>query len=125
MERSWSRRTNGLSPERLSRLHKLAHRLALGPVDKATLMSALNVGTRTLYRDLDTLRLFGMDSLRTQGGFTLCVPASEIEERLPFPDPKLNFADARKLATIEDPAARRIVEQFVRIVPDFDRIGSR
>jgi predicted DNA-binding transcriptional regulator YafY len=113
-----------MSPERLSRLHRLAHKLAQGPVDKGTLMTSLDVGTRTLYRDLETLRQFGMDSIRSQGGFTLCVHVSEIEELLPFPDPQLNFADARRLASIEDPVARRIVEQFVRIVPDFESVGG-
>jgi len=125
MERSRSRRTDGLSPERLSRLHRLAHRLSHGPVDKSALMSALDVGPRTLYRDLDTLRKFGMGPIRTRQGFTLCVPAEEIEQRLPFPDPKLNFADARQLARIEHPAAQRIVEQFARIVPDFEGVASR
>ena len=111
---------SGLSPERLSRLHRLAYRLANGPVDKSTLETIMRVGARTLYRDLDSLRRFGMTAVRTREGFRLSVPADRIEELLPFPDPKLNFADARRLARIEDPAAHRIVEQFARIVPDFE-----
>lgn len=125
MERSRPRRTDRLSPERLSRLHSLAHRLARGPIDKSTLMTSLQIGTRTLYRDLDSLREFGLDSIRTRQGFTLCVAADEIEERLPFPDPKLNFADARKLATIQHPAAKRIMEQFARIVPESEQVAGR
>jgi predicted DNA-binding transcriptional regulator YafY len=76
---------SGLSPERLSRLHRLAYRLANGPVDKSTLETIMRVDARTLYRDLDSLRRFGMTAVRTR-----------------------------------DPAAHRIVEQFARIVPDFE-----
>jgi hypothetical protein len=46
-------------------------------------------------------------------------PESEIEEKLPFPDPRLNFCEERQLATSNDPSARPIAEQFGIVVPQF------
>lgn len=108
-----------MSPERLSRLHRLASVLANGPVDKASLLQRLSIGVRTFYRDLETLSSFGMPAIRTPAGYQLTVAESEIEQKLPFPDPLLNFAEARQLAVSQEPAARPIAEQFGIVVPQF------
>lgn len=108
-----------MSPDRLSRLHRLASVLANGPVDKASLLERLSIGVRTFYRDLETLSSFGMPAIRTPAGYQLTVAESEIEQKLPFPDPLLNFAEARQLAVSQEPAARPIAEQFGIVVPQF------
>lgn len=120
-----NKKGDGLTLERLSRLYRMSHVLARGPVDKTTILERLGVGPRTFYRDLITLESFGMPSIRTENGYCLTISSDEIEEKLPFPDPKLNFADARKLANSQNPAARRIAEQFGLIFPDLKSSGTR
>ena len=111
--------TYPMTSERLARLHRLALELVHGPVDKTTILDKLTIGVRTFYRDLETLSEFGMPAIRTRSGYQLMAPESEIEEKLPFPDPHLNFAEARQLATSNDPSARPIAEQFGIVVPQF------
>ena len=119
MDKPLRTRTFPMSPERLARLHRLAFELVHGPVDKTTILDKLTIGVRTFYRDLDTLSEFGMPAIRTRSGYQLIAPESEIEEKLPFPDPCLNFSEARQLATSNDPSARPIAEQFGIVVPQF------
>ena len=108
-----------MSPERLSRLHRLASELVHGPVSKTTILEKLTIGVRTFYRDLETLNALGMPAIRTRSGYQLMVSESEIELKLPFPDPCLNFFEARQLAISNDPSARPIAEQFGIVVPQF------
>lgn len=108
-----------MTSERLTRLHRLALELVHGPVNKTSILEKLTIGDRTFYRDLETLTEFGMPAVRTRSGYLLTAPESEIEQKLPFPDPHLNFAEARKLANSNDPSARPIAEQFEIVVPQF------
>lgn len=106
-----------LSLERLSRLHQLAMTLIQGPVDKNTLIMKLNVGLRTFYRDIISLEEFGLCVVRSRKGYALAASTDEIEKQLPFPDPGLNFAEARALASDHHPAAQRIAAQLSRVLP--------
>lgn len=107
-----------LSLERLARLHKLATMLIHGPVEKETILTKFGFGLRTFYRDLISLEEFGLSVVRTRSRYHLAATTDDIERQLPFPDPKLNFAEARQLAMIHNPAAQRIAAQLSQILPE-------
>jgi len=107
-----------LSLERLSRLHKLATMMLVGPVKKEKLLEKLGVGLRTFYRDLLSLEEFGLSVIRHDDGYQLAATEDELERQLPFPAPKLNFAEARQLALIHNPVAERIAAQLLQIFPE-------
>jgi predicted DNA-binding transcriptional regulator YafY len=107
-----------LSLQRLARLHKLATMLIHGPVEKEKAMAHLDVGLRTFYRDLISLEEFSLPVVRHRSSYHLEATMDDIERHLPFPDPRLNFAEARQLALIHNPVAERIAAQLSQILPE-------
>ena len=104
-----------LSLQRLSRLHRLATLMVAGPVAKEKLLATLKIGLRTFYRDVTSLQEFGLEVVRDANGYFLAATPDDIERQLPFPDPKMNFAEARQLALFHNPVAERIAAQLTQI----------
>ena len=101
---------------RASRLHRLVRILALGPTVRETLLDQLAIGLRTYYRELDLLKRCGIKVKRDRKTYHLSSTIPEAEERLPFPDPQLSFAEMAELAKLPGDAARRLAEILKSVV---------
>src|SRR5262249_39089390 len=97
-----------ITPGRSARLHRLVALLARGPRTRDELRAGLGVGLRTFYRELALLRRCGVGVRRTDKTYSLRIDAAEAEGRLPFPDPRLSFAEMAELALGPSEAARRL-----------------
>lgn len=102
---------------RASRLHRLVRMLATGPAARDALLDQLAIGLRTYYRELDLLKRCGIKVKRDGKNYQLSSTIPEAEERLPFPDPQLSFAEMAELAAHPGAAAKRLA-QILRSVID-------
>ena len=96
------------SRERAARLYRMMCLLQKQPRGRDALLRSLRVGMRTFYRDLDLLRVWGIDIGLEQHKYCLSTSLDACLERLPFPDPELSFAEAQALAKGNAPAARKL-----------------
>lgn len=101
---------------RASRLHRLVTILASGPTAREALLDRLAIGLRTYYRELDLLKRCGIKVKRDGKNYHLSSTVPEAEERLPFPDPQLSFAEMAQLAAHPGAAAQRLAEIFRGVV---------
>lgn len=101
--------------ERAGRLFRLLVLLGAGPQTRKTLTRRLRLGVRGFYRDLEVLRLVGIQVVLAQGKYTLQDDAVLAIERLPFPDPGLTLGDARVLARGRFGPHKKIREQLDKI----------
>ena len=101
---------------RASRLHRLVRMLAAGPTSRDTLLDQLAIGLRTYYRELDLLKRCGIKVKRAGKTYQLSSTIPEAEERLPFPDPQLSFAEMAQLAAHPGEAAKRLAEILKSVV---------
>ena len=110
MKRAAARRrpAGHISLARASRLYRLVALLGEQPRDRESLLSALGVGLRTFYRELDLLRRCGIKVERTDRAYALKASTDDAQGRLPFPDPQLSFAEMIELARYDGEAARRL-----------------
>jgi predicted DNA-binding transcriptional regulator YafY len=98
-----------LTAQRAARLYKLLTLLGDGPLTRRVLLSRLKLDVRGFYRDLETLRGFGIEV--TPGFDTRYALSGSVDDalaRLPFPDPGLNVRDALQLANGTSPAHRKL-----------------
>src|SRR5271165_5609188 len=95
---------------RAARLHRLVRFLADAPRTRSSILSALRVGLRTFYRELELLKKCAVKVRHKQKLYYLLPTAAEAEGRLPFPDPQLSFAEMAELARCPGPAGARLAE---------------
>ncbi len=101
---------------RASRLHRLVAVLAQGPRSREALLSLLQIGLRTFYRELELLRRCGVKVRLDAKAYLLLTTAQEAEGRLPFPDPQLSFAEMAELAAGPGEAAKRLADLLDQVV---------
>ena len=101
---------------RASRLHRLVTILESGPTSREVLLDRLAIGLRTFYRELDLLKKCGIKVRRAGKNYELRSSMAEAEDRLPFPDPQLSFAEMAELARHPGEAARRLDEIYKSVV---------
>jgi hypothetical protein len=70
---------------------------------------------RTFYRDLTLLEHYEIEVQLTGNRYRLSTPAREALSRLPFPAPKLSFADVMALAKGRGAARAKLRAQFKEI----------
>jgi len=106
---------NTVTTERSKRLFQLLKLLGTGPQSRASLTRRLHLGVRGFYRDLEVLRSVGIDIQLSKGKYVLTVDATQVIERLPFPDPGLNIGEARLLAKGRSRAHRKLRDLLEQI----------
>ncbi len=102
--------------QRAARLHRLVWFLADTPRTRDAILSNLNVGLRTFYRELELLKRCGVKVRHRNKQYTLLATAKHAEGRLPFPDPQLSFAEMAELAACPCDAGRRLAELLATVV---------
>lgn len=103
-----------LTSLRAARLYRLLRLLGSGPQKRATLTRRLKLDVRGFYRDLEALRLLGIE-VTTAGEQTRYRLVGELDEalaKLPFPDPGLNFRDVQQLANGNTAAHRKLKQRL-------------
>ncbi|QDV33977.1 hypothetical protein [Tautonia plasticadhaerens] len=107
-----------ITDARAARLHRMARLLDEGPRDRPELLQALQVGLRTFYRELELLRRCGIKVRLVRKQYQLQGSLAQAEARLPFPDPRLSFAEMAELASYGGPAARRMADLLRRVLDE-------
>jgi hypothetical protein len=105
-----------VTADRAARLYRLLVLLGKGAQTRAVLTRRLNLAIRGFYRDLEVLRIIGIEIALIDGRYVLRDRLSEAINRLPFPDPGLTLADARLLAKGRSAAHLKIRRQLEQIV---------
>jgi predicted DNA-binding transcriptional regulator YafY len=106
-----------LTALRAARLYKLLTLLGDGPQTRRLLLSRLKLDVRGFYRDLETLRRFGIAvgaGLDTR--YVLTGSVDDALAKLPFPDPGLNVRDALQLANGTSPAHRKLRQRVTAFI---------
>ncbi len=93
---------------RASRLHRLVRLLAEVPRTREAILGTLGVGLRTFYRELELLNRCGVKVRLRDKHYALHTTMEQAEQRLPFPDPQLNFAELAELASYPGKASKRL-----------------
>lgn len=105
-----SRPGSQITQARAARLYRLVRLLGQGGRGRDRVLSELGIGLRTFYRELDLLKRHGIQVRLKQREYVLAGPLAQAEGRLPFPDPRLTFAEMDELSRGTGPAARRLAE---------------
>jgi hypothetical protein len=103
-----------LTSLRAARLYRLLRLLGSGPQKRATLTRRLKLDVRGFYRDLEALRLLGIEVTPAgeQTRYRLVGELDEALAKLPFPDPGLNFRDVQQLANGNTAAHRKLKQRL-------------
>jgi hypothetical protein len=128
MRRSSSQRRRCPPPitsPRAARLYRLVHFLAEAPRDRPAVVSELQIGVRTFYRELHWLKRCGVKVRQRSKRYVLLATAEEAEGLLPFPDPQLSFAEMAELARCDCPAGRRLADLFAEVIQQPGRPKKR
>ena len=102
--------------QRAARLHRLVWFLAETPRTRDAILSNLNIGLRTFYRELELLKRCGVKVRHRNKQYTLLATAKHAEGRLPFPDPQLSFAEMAELAACPCAAGRRLADLLATVI---------
>ena len=102
--------------QRAARLHRLVWYLAETPRSRDVILSHLNIGLRTFYRELELLKRCGVKVRHRAKQYTLMPTAASAEGRLPFPDPQLSFAEMAELAACPCEAGKRLADLLATVV---------
>ncbi len=105
-----------VTESRAARLYHLAVLLDDRPQTREEILQALKIKPRTFYRELEFLKRCGVKVRLEGGNYQLQSSLSTAEFCLPFPDPKLSFAEIAELSSGTGPAARRLAGLRNRIV---------
>jgi hypothetical protein len=89
------------------------------------ILSELRIGLRTLHRELELLKRCGVKVRQRSKLYFLLPTAEEAEERLPFPDPELSFAEIAELARCDCPAGRRLANLLGAVIDRPEPTGKR
>jgi hypothetical protein len=128
MSRSSSRQRRPsvpITPPRAARLYRLVRFLAGAPRDRPAVLSELQIGLRTFYRELELLKRCGVKVRQRSKLYFLLATAEETEGRLPFPDPQLSFAETAELARCDCPAGRRLADLLAEVIHQPERPKGR
>ncbi len=90
--------------------------LAQAAHSRNEILTALRVGLRTFYRELELLKRCGVKIQQKNKAYTLLTTAEQAEGRLPFPDPQLSFAEMAELACGPGAAAQRLAEMLASVI---------
>jgi predicted DNA-binding transcriptional regulator YafY len=101
---------------RASRLHRLVRLLDERPRTRDEVLSALGIGLRTFYRELELLKRCSVKIRHKDKSYVLQTTTQEAEGRLPFPDPQLSFAEMAELARHPGEAALRLSQMLDSVV---------
>lgn len=110
------RPSSNITRARASRLYSLVRLLADSPRTRDQILSALGIGLRTFYREADMLKQVGVRLRLTRKTYELLTAPAEAEERMPFPDPQLTFAEMRELCSHSGPVAQRLAALYREVV---------
>src|SRR5208337_1758601 len=99
--------------QRAARLHRLVWLLAETPRTRDAILSHLNIGLRTFYRELELLKRCGVKVRHRNKQYTLLATAKHAEGRLPFPDPQPSFAE---IAACPCDAGRRLADLLATVI---------
>jgi hypothetical protein len=105
-----------ISLQRAARLHRLVRFLSEGPRARGAILSALRIGLRTFYRELELLKRCGVKVRHKTKLYHLVPTAAEAEGRLPFPDPQLSFAEMAELAQCACAAGKRLADLLSAVI---------
>jgi hypothetical protein len=105
-----------ITAARAARLHRFVSTLASGPRARDALLTALGVGLRTFYRELELLKRCGVRIRLDDRSYQLLSTADEAEGRLPFPDPQLSFSEMAELARGSGEAAKRLAQLLDNVI---------
>jgi biotin operon repressor len=109
------RQTGQISLGRAARLFTLIGLLGQAPASRESLLKTLGIGLRTYYRELQLLKKCGIRVSLSKKLYHLHMRPELAQGRLPFPDPKLSFAEIQELVTGQGPAALRLLELLNRV----------
>jgi predicted DNA-binding transcriptional regulator YafY len=101
---------------RAARLHRLVRFLAESPRSRDAILTALGIGLRTFYRELELLNRCGVKVRLRDKSYILQSTAEQAEGRLPFPDPQLSFAEMAELARYPGEAAQRLAWMLESVI---------
>jgi hypothetical protein len=101
--------------QRAARLHRLVWHLAETPRSRDGILSHLNIGLRTFYRELELLKRCGVKVYYRNRQYMLLASAASAEGRLPFPDPQLSFAEMAELAACPCEAGKRLADLLASV----------
>ncbi len=108
---------SGVTAERFTRLYRLVHLLASGPLPRTALARRLRLDVRGFYRDLELLRASGVPVTLSAGRYGLDGSVSDALARLPFPDPHLTYGEALVLVKGRTAAHKKLRDHLGRVVP--------
>ena len=80
------------------------------------MLSALGIGLRTFYRELELLSRCGVKVQLKCKVYTLQATAGQAEGRLPFPDPQLSFAEMAELSRLPGEASKRLAQLLESVI---------
>ncbi|MDR3633563.1 MAG: hypothetical protein P4L84_06985 [Isosphaeraceae bacterium] len=101
---------------RAARLHRMVTLLAESAHSREQTLSALGIGLRTFYREIELLKRCGVKIQHKNKSYSLQGTAAQAEGRLPFPDPQLSFAEMAELGRHPGPAAQRLAEMLQSVI---------
>jgi hypothetical protein len=105
-----------VAPDRARRMYRMVAMLAKGPQTRDVLRRALAIDVRGFYRDLLSLRDYGIDVGLRNRSYQLDMEPEKAYTLLPFPDPHLTLGQAQQLARGKTEAHRKLktlVDQVV------------
>src|SRR4051812_26185027 len=101
---------------RAARLHRLVTILSRGSQSREALLTALGIGLRTFYRELELLKKCAIKVRLERRLYVLKTTSEDAEGRLPFPDPQLSFAEMAELSRLPGEAAGRLAALLASVV---------
>jgi predicted DNA-binding transcriptional regulator YafY len=104
-----------VTADRAARLYRLLQLLGQKPQSRDTLIHRLRLNIRGFYRDLETLHQLGIAVTLAPRGYSLAIELERALARLPFPDPRLTFAEAQQLAKGRTAAHRKVKQLLERL----------
>ncbi|MGF1578906.1 MAG: hypothetical protein ACFCD0_06045 [Gemmataceae bacterium] len=106
-----SQQPRPVTAERASRLYQLISLLGKKAHSRDDIVLSLGLDVRTFYRDLETLRNWGINiNLDDEGRYTLAISKTDAIGLLPFPDPQLTVGEAEQLAKGRTKAHKKMKE---------------
>jgi hypothetical protein len=87
-----------------------------GARERPVLLRELGIGLRTFYRETELLRRVGI-RVRLEGRrYVMHTRFAQAEARLPFPDPRLTFAEMRLLASTDGEVGLRMAALYTEVI---------
>ncbi len=114
-----------LTRARAARLYRLVHILAESSRTRDQLLKELRIGLRTFYREVELLARSGIRIQYARKAYELRTRLDAAEERLPFPDPQLTFAEMRQLSGCAGPAAQRLASIYSEVLAVAGSLGAK